>query len=189
MASGDTKDKGRRVVDNNSSIKGIAKQFKTSEKSITQASDLLTEAPDLAAQVEEALKDEPEKSNRQHGRELGVNDKTIAAVREELESTAEIPQLEKTVGAVRDELESTGEIHQFDKTVGADGKSRKAKPKKPKPAPAVFTRWQQKDPPGRILAGLSVSVAQETSQPDASRTPEAESRGYSPKTSEAMRSM
>lgn len=56
--------------------------------------------------VEAALKAQPEKSNREHARSLGVD--------------------HKTVGAARDALESTGEIPQFDKTVGADGKERPA---------------------------------------------------------------
>lgn len=56
--------------------------------------------------VEAALKAQPEKSNREHGRTLGVDDKTVGAARARLEATAEIPQ--------------------FDKTVGADGKERPA---------------------------------------------------------------
>jgi ParB family chromosome partitioning protein len=70
--------------------------------------------------IADALKDAPEKSNRQHGRELGVDDKTVGSVREKLESTAEIPQLSKTVGA--------------------DGKSRTTKPKNGNaPRPSLFT--------------------------------------------------
>lgn len=56
--------------------------------------------------IEAALKAQPEKSNREHARSLGVDDKTVGAARTWLESTAEIPQ--------------------FDKTVGADGKERPA---------------------------------------------------------------
>lgn len=56
--------------------------------------------------VEAALKAQPEKSNREHAKTLGVDDKTVGSARARLESTAEIPQ--------------------FDKTVGADGKERPA---------------------------------------------------------------
>jgi len=59
--------------------------------------------------VAQALKAEPEKSNRQVAAEVGVDHKTVAAVRAEQESTGEIPQL--------------------DETVGADGKARPVKPK------------------------------------------------------------
>jgi len=52
------------------------------------------------------LKAQPEKSNREHAKSLGVDDKTVGAVRRNLQSTAEIPQ--------------------FDRTVGADGKERPA---------------------------------------------------------------
>jgi hypothetical protein len=45
------------------------------------------------------LKMQPEKSNRQIAKQAKVDDKTVGAVRRELESTAEIPQLDKTVGA------------------------------------------------------------------------------------------
>jgi hypothetical protein len=41
----------------------------------------------------------PEKSNRQIAKTAKVDDKTVGAVRRELESTAEIPRLEKTIGA------------------------------------------------------------------------------------------
>jgi N6-adenosine-specific RNA methylase IME4/ParB-like chromosome segregation protein Spo0J len=44
------------------------------------------------------LRRSPEKSNRQIAAELGVDDKTVGTVRRNLESTAEIPQLEKTLG-------------------------------------------------------------------------------------------
>lgn len=53
MAGGDTTDKGKRSVsDKNTSIRTVASQFNTSTATITQARDLLTEAPDLAQQVE-----------------------------------------------------------------------------------------------------------------------------------------
>ncbi|MFZ2078185.1 MAG: hypothetical protein WAV38_16320, partial [Xanthobacteraceae bacterium] len=55
---------------------------------------------------------DPTKSNRQIAATAKVDDKTVGAVREKLESTAEIPQLESTTGA--------------------DGKTRKRKGGKPK---------------------------------------------------------
>src|SRR5215469_7023124 len=44
------------------------------------------------------LKAKPEASNRQIAKQVKADDKTVASVRRDLESTAEIPQLEKTVG-------------------------------------------------------------------------------------------
>ncbi len=41
----------------------------------------------------------PEASNRQIAKDVGVDHKTVAKVRTELEATGEIPQLEKTTGA------------------------------------------------------------------------------------------
>jgi ParB-like chromosome segregation protein Spo0J len=67
---------------------------------------------DRKAIVEMLLKADPTKSNRQIGEQAKVDDKTVGAVREELEATAEIPQL--------------------DATVGADGKTRKRKASKRK---------------------------------------------------------
>jgi N6-adenosine-specific RNA methylase IME4/ParB-like chromosome segregation protein Spo0J len=49
--------------------------------------------------VEERLRDMPESSNRQIAAALGVDGKTVGVVRDRMERTAEIPQLEKTVGA------------------------------------------------------------------------------------------
>jgi hypothetical protein len=51
---------------------------------------------DLIAKV---LKAKPEVSNRQIAKQVKADDKTVANVRRDLESTAEIPKLEKTVGA------------------------------------------------------------------------------------------
>jgi ParB-like chromosome segregation protein Spo0J len=59
--------------------------------------------------IEALLKADPTQSNRQIAATAKVDDKTVGAVREKLEATAEIPQLEKTTGA--------------------DGKTRKRKPK------------------------------------------------------------
>lgn len=44
------------------------------------------------------FKVDPEKSNRQVAKTIGVDDKTAAKVRKDLERTAEIPQLKKTKG-------------------------------------------------------------------------------------------
>ena len=44
------------------------------------------------------LRDQPDASNRKIAAGLGVDDKTVASVRGDLESTAEIPQLEKRKG-------------------------------------------------------------------------------------------
>jgi hypothetical protein len=51
---------------------------------------------DLIAKV---LKAKPDVSNRQIAKQVKADDKTVASVRRDLESTAEIPQLDKTVGA------------------------------------------------------------------------------------------
>jgi len=58
------------------------------------------------ALIADDLRDRPQRSNRQVAAELGVDHKTVAAAREDLAATGEIPQ--------------------FDHTVGADGKSRPA---------------------------------------------------------------
>lgn len=47
--------------------------------------------------VEDALKDEPEKSNRQLGRELGVSDNTVKAARDGLEKSAQIAHFSERV--------------------------------------------------------------------------------------------
>jgi hypothetical protein len=64
--------------------------------------------------IAKVLKAKPEQSNRQIAKQVKADDKTVAKVRRDMESTAEIPQLEKTVGA--------------------DGKKRKAPKKKRKAA-------------------------------------------------------
>ncbi len=64
--------------------------------------------------IADALRENPEESNRSIATATGASDKTVAVVREDLESTAEIPQLTKCKGA--------------------DGRKR-AKPKKADPAP------------------------------------------------------
>jgi hypothetical protein len=49
--------------------------------------------------IAKVLKAKPEQSNRQIAKQVKADDKTVAKVRRDMESTAEIPQLEKTVGA------------------------------------------------------------------------------------------
>jgi N6-adenosine-specific RNA methylase IME4 len=49
--------------------------------------------------IEEELRESPERSNRQIAASLGVSHPTVADVREQMESTGKIYQLEKTVGA------------------------------------------------------------------------------------------
>ena len=49
--------------------------------------------------IAKRLKAAPEKSNNQIAKEVKADDKTVAKVRDDLESTSEIPKLEKTVGA------------------------------------------------------------------------------------------
>jgi site-specific DNA-methyltransferase (adenine-specific)/site-specific DNA-methyltransferase (cytosine-N4-specific) len=58
--------------------------------------------------IADQLRETPGRSNRWVGKQLGVDDKTVAAVRVALLATAEIPQ--------------------FDRTLGADNKSRPASP-------------------------------------------------------------
>jgi hypothetical protein len=70
--------------------------------------------------ITKLLKAQPEKSNRQIAKTAKVDDKTVGTIRREMESTAEIPQLEKTVGA--------------------DGKVRKQPAKKSKAAKAERNR-------------------------------------------------
>ena len=49
--------------------------------------------------IEEELRENPERSNRQIAASLGVSHPTVADVREQMESTGKVYQLEKTVGA------------------------------------------------------------------------------------------
>ena len=76
----------------------------------------------VGALVAESIKADPQLSNREHAKRTGVD--------------------KNTVSAVRDELESTGEIHQLERTVGADGKERPAT----KPRPVVDSAPRQPDP-------------------------------------------
>ena len=67
--------------------------------------------------IEAALRSRPGESNRAIAGNLGVDDKTVAAVRSALEATAEIPRLMKTIGA--------------------DGKARRKPPPRAKTAPVA----------------------------------------------------
>ena len=49
--------------------------------------------------IAKELKAKPEQSNRKIAKQVRADDKTVAKVRRELESTAQIPQLEKTTGS------------------------------------------------------------------------------------------
>jgi hypothetical protein len=73
---------------------------------------------DIIAKV---LKAQPEKSNRTIAKQTKVDDKTVAAVRTQLEATAEIPQLTKTVGA-------DGRTRRVPQP-----RARQARPEQPKP--------------------------------------------------------
>lgn len=81
-------------------------------------------------------------ANRQHGRRMTHNDRIAAVKRGVIEfqarSNREIARQigcdDKTVAAVRASLESTAEIPQLVKTVGKDGKSRPATRKSKAPA-------------------------------------------------------
>jgi len=77
--------------------------------------------------VEMFLKNDPVQSNRVISKKTGVDDKTVGKIRQQLEATAEIPQLEKRAGAdgrvrkaepvkpVKPEKKSTAEFPQLDK--------------------------------------------------------------------------
>ena len=92
-----------------------------------------------------AIKAAPEKSNRALAEIVGWSDKTVAAVRREQETTAEIPQLEKTVGK--------------------DGRARKQPAKKAEAKPklrpadhagtkvqnAIAAAWDRADSAARLL--------------------------------------
>jgi N6-adenosine-specific RNA methylase IME4/ParB-like chromosome segregation protein Spo0J len=53
---------------------------------------------ELRALIRRRLQRHPERSNRQIAKAVGADDHTVAAIRRDLETTAEIPQLPKTVG-------------------------------------------------------------------------------------------
>ena len=51
------------------------------------------------ALVAESVKADPKLADNVHAKRTGSSDKTVTAIREELESTSEIPKFEKTIGA------------------------------------------------------------------------------------------
>jgi hypothetical protein len=95
--------------------------------------------------IAKVLKDKPQQSNRQVAKQTGASDKTVANVRQGLEATAEIPQLEKTEG--RD-----GKARPARKE--ANGKPAAAKTKHP-------TRDAERLKPAGKLDGFAVERAYE----------------------------
>jgi hypothetical protein len=85
--------------------------------------------------IAKVLKAKPEASNRQIDKQVKADDKTVASVRRDLESVAEIPHLEKTVGA--------------------DGKQYKSRKKAPEPAP-----MEAESATARAIGGAEISIEQ-----------------------------
>ena len=79
-------------------VKGLSEQEKRSQ---VRALNLSRRQLDQRAKREiiaAELSENPRRSNRWIGKSLGVDDKTVASVRIEMQSTAEIPQLGHTLG-------------------------------------------------------------------------------------------
>ena len=79
-------------------VKGLSEQEKRSQ---VRALNLSRRQLDQRAKREiiaAELSENPRRSNRWIGKSLGVDDKTVASVRIEMQSTAEIPQLGYTLG-------------------------------------------------------------------------------------------
>lgn len=93
------------------------------------------------ALIAQQLRETPQLSNRQIAESLGVDHKTVAAERDELVATGEIPQL--------------------DKTIGADGRERTTTPERP-----GAYRYIDDSPEGRKAVKESAKVvrAEETQQ-------------------------
>jgi ParB-like chromosome segregation protein Spo0J len=75
-------------------------------------------AEDKRKVIADLIKADPTKSNRQIAKVAKVDDKTVGTIREKLEATAEIPQLEKTTGAngkarPRNRQPSPGEVRRL----------------------------------------------------------------------------
>ena len=106
------------------------------------------------------IKTNPEKSNNAIAKETKIaTDKTVAAVRAELEATSEIPKLEKTVGADGKTrarpttLEAAGDVSQLD--TRKDAKGRKQPVRKPRRRPAKKKReiiWERQALVRRLVA-------------------------------------
>lgn len=80
-------------------LRGLGDQEKRSQ---VRALNLARRQLDQRAKraiIADQLREHPGRSNRWIARSLGVDDKTVASVRAELRSTAEIPQLARLVGA------------------------------------------------------------------------------------------
>lgn len=80
-------------------LRGLGEQEKRSQ---VRALNLARRQLDQRAKraiIADQLREHPDRSNRWIARSLGVDDKTVASVRAELRSTAEIPQLARLVGA------------------------------------------------------------------------------------------
>lgn len=91
------------------------------------------------------LRHDPEQSNRQIAAAIGVDHKTVAAVREQQESTGEIPQLNSTKGK--------------------DGKKRKRRTKQPKANGSIVEPRE----PGDDTEAEEESKAQAAATPDGKR--------------------
>jgi hypothetical protein len=91
--------------------------------------------------IAKRLKATPEKSNNQIAKEVKADDKTVARVRTDLESTSEIPKLERTVGA-----DGKARKQRDKKKVGAAAKPQPAKinDKKPPPPGADIEKLRQR---------------------------------------------
>jgi hypothetical protein len=89
--------------------------------------------------VETLLRTHPEKSNREIAKKVKVDDKTVGAVRRELESTAEIPQLKKTVGK--------------------DGKARKAPVRKKNKESPARVEAKPVEEPESAAAASDIAIA------------------------------
>ena len=80
-------------------VKGLAEQEKRSQ---VRALNLARRHLDYAAKrqiIADELKENPRRSNNWIAKSLGVDDKTVASVRREMQSTSEIPKLGFTLGS------------------------------------------------------------------------------------------
>jgi hypothetical protein len=105
------------------------------------------------------LKAKPEASNRKIAKQVKADDKTVASVRRDLESTAEIPQLEKTVGAdgkkrakPKRKSESKPRLPEKSAEVSAEERAAYyAATENPKPTGTIFGDLKEKEPhPDRV---------------------------------------
>jgi transposase-like protein len=85
-------------------------------------------AEDKRKAIADALKTDPEQSNRQVAAKVGAHHETVADERKELEGRGEIPHVEKTVGKDKKPRQatkpkSTGENRQLNNSVAPDASS------------------------------------------------------------------